>query len=453
MDTNKHSGTSNVSPTSGLRPFALNDLVAGLLLLGCLLTIEPGYGQTTVQPDAPLPAQPLRVLTWWKSGADHKAADILSDRLAKDNIQWHDMVFPPGSGDPKVDLKKWMLSGLAPDMVQLKGPLISQWFDQGLINEFKPLPGGAPGSGKWDKALFPAVTDLVRKNGHLLAIPLGVHRMNLVFYNRAEFAKLGLRPPVNWDEFIVDANKLQKDGIIPLAQSAQPWQLAALFETLLLSESSPEFYKRAFVHKDPSTFADNRFGRALYRLRILKKYMPSPVKELSWVDATRMVINGNAGMIVMGDFAKGELNAGGYTTDVNFGCAAVPNTANYHIYSIDTLVMLKNNLVPPELADKIAQLFESPNVQADYNIAKGSVSVLRNADQIKMDSCARNSWNVFSRGSSAQAPSLAHDMIADSQFSDAVTAEIVRFFTDDSIKVTETQRRMASIARSSRWQY
>jgi len=153
-------------------------------------------------------------------------------------------------------------------------------------------------------------------------------------------------------------------------------------------------------------------------------------------------------MIVMGDFAKGELNAWGYATDVNFGCVAVPNTADYHIYNIDTLVLLKKDSMPQELADRIAQIMVSPNVQADYNIAKGSVSVLRNADQTRMDSCARSSWKVFSRGSAVQVPSLAHDMATDGISKDAIIAETVRFFMDDSIKVTQTQQRLGAITRS-----
>ena len=422
-----------------------------------ILNASTIYAQVPSPANAPVPsaAQTVQVLSWWKSAGEHKAVDVLSDRLAQKNIAWRDVVIPSGGVGAGIVLKSRVLAGTAPDLAQLKGPLISEWFDLGLINAFKPLAntGGekwnaANNSGKWDKLFFPTVEELVRTNGHLVAIPLGIHRMNLIFYNSKAFEKIGMRPPQSWDEFTIAANKLQREGIIPLAQSSEPWQLASLFEALLLSESSPEFYRRAFVKKDPSAFSDIRFARALLRLRILKKFMPSPVKELNWADATRLVATGDAAMIVMGDFAKGELNAWGYTTDVNFGCIAVPNTANYHIYNIDTLVMLKKDNAQPDLADKIAQILVSPNVQADYNIAKGSVSVLRNADQVKMDTCARSSWKVFSQGSATQVPSLAHDMATDGISKDAIIAELMHFFLDDSIKVEETQHRLGAISRS-----
>jgi glucose/mannose transport system substrate-binding protein len=73
---------------------------------------------------------------------------------------------------------------------------------------------------------------------------------------------------------------------------------------------------------------------------------------------------------------------------------------------------------------------------------------LRNADQIKMDSCARSSWRVFSRGSASQVPSLAHDMATDGISKDAIIAELMSYFSDDSIPVAETQRRLGAITRS-----
>ena len=110
--------------------------------------------------------------------------------------------------------------------------------------------------------------------------------------------------------------------------------------------------------------------------------------------------------------------------------------------------MLKKEAAFAELADRIAQLLVSPSVQSDYNNAKGSVSVLRNADLTKMDSCARESWKVFARGSTVQVPSLAHDMATDGISKDAIIEELVHFFKDDTVMVADTQHRLVVITRS-----
>lgn len=420
-----------------------------LLALGVSVVATEGFAQAV--------SQPVQVLSWWKSAGERKAVDVLADRLAQENILWHDAVIPSGGVGAGIVLKSRLLAGAAPDIAQLKGPLIAEWFELGLINEFSaPVGSSTSGqgklqtgqSGRWDRAFFPTVEELVRNNSHLLAIPLGIHRINLIFYNRKVFEKYGLSVPETWEQFTAAAVQLQKHGIMPLAQSSEPWQVATLFESLLLSESSPEFYRRAFVQKDPTAFTDIHFARALLRMRLLKKLMPVPVPELNWTDSTKLVAKGEAAMIFMGDFAKGEFNAWGYATDSNFGCVAVPNTASYHIYNIDTLVMLKKDAAAAELADRIAQILVSPLVQTDYNNAKGSVSVLRNADPLKMDSCARESWKVFARGSAAQVPSLAHDMATDGISKDAIIEELVHFFKDDTVKVADTQHRLGMIIRS-----
>lgn len=420
-----------------------------LLVLGTSGFVASSLAQT--------PAQPVQVLSWWKSVGEHRAVDVLADRLAQENILWHDAVIPSGGVGAGIVLKSRILAGTAPDMAQLKGPLIAEWYQLGLINEFSAQSSSsltsqgksqAGLSGRWDHYFFPTVEELVRIDGHLVAIPLGIHRMNLIFYNRKVFEKYGLHAPETWAQFTDVASQLQKQGIIPLAQSSEPWQVATLFESLLLSESSPDFYRRAFVRKDPTAFADSRFARTLQRFRNLKQFMPAPVRELNWTETTRLVAKGTAAMIVMGDFAKGEFNAWGYTLDLNYGCIAVPNTANYHIYNIDTLVMLKKDPAAAELADRIAQILIAPNVQTDYNVAKGSVTVLRNADPMKMDSCARESWKVFARGSAIQVPSLAHDMATDGLSKDAIIEELVHFFKDDTVTVADTQHRLGVITRS-----
>ena len=403
--------------------------------------------QLSGQIQGPIPAaiQSVQVLHWWKSASEHKAIDVLAGRLAQENIVWHDAIIPGGSGiGAGIVLKSRILAGNAPEIAQLNGVMISQWANLGLLLEFDTVAS----SGKWDKLFFPTVWELIQPRGHLVAAPLGIHRINTLFYNKKIFSKYNLAPPETWDEFESAAELLQKKGIVPLAQSSEPWQIATLFETLLLSESDATFYRAAFVTKESRAFNDLRFFRALQRLRFLKKFMQLPVQEQSWIEVTHLLASGDAGMLVMGDWAKGELNAWGVPTDVGFACVAVPNTANYHLYDVDTLVMLAKDNASRASQEKVAQLAVSPLLQAEYNQIKGSISVLRNPDLSKMDSCSRSSWKMFSRGSAVQVPSLAHRMATDEISKDAIIAEIVRFFMDDTISIADTQNRLAAISHS-----
>ena len=389
--------------------------------------------------------QTVQVLHWWTSTSEHKAVALLAGKLAQENLIWVDAVIPNGSGiGAGIVLKSRMLAGNAPEFAQLNGVIISEWADLGLLLEIDAIAK----DGKWEKSLYPSVWNLIRPKAHPVAIPLGIHRINTLFYNRKLFTKYHLTAPTNWDEFEAVAKRLQQAGITPLAQSSEPWQVATLFETLVLAESDAAFYRNAFVRKDAAAFTDLRFAKALLRLRWLKQWMPTPLKEQSWSDMTRLLADGDAGMLVMGDWAKGELNAWGIATDVGFSCAAVPRTARYHLYDIDTLVMLAKDNSFRSAQEKIAQIALSPAMQMEFNQIKGSIPVLRTADSSKFDSCSLASWTVFSRGNMVQVPSLAHRMATDELSKDAIIAEVMRFFSDDRQPVSETQRRLAAISRT-----
>jgi glucose/mannose transport system substrate-binding protein len=391
--------------------------------IGCLLQYSAGMADAAVAtPVAGVgqPAASLQVVHWWTSAGERKSVDVLAGRLAEENIQWRDLAIPGGAGlgASKV-LKSMVLAGKAPEATQLNGIVFGEWADLGLLLELDDVatPGG------WQKLLFPTVWSLVHNRGHVVAAPLGIHRINNLFYNKKIFDRLGLAAPRTWPEFERVAEKLKQAGVTPLAQSSEAWQVATLFETLVLAESGPVYYRSLFVDLNPAAFGDPRMTHALKRLRSLKQWMPQPLRERPWPEATRQLADGDAAMFVMGDWAKGELLAWGLNTDQDFSCAAVPGTADYHLYSVDTLA-------------------------SAYNQVKGAIPVWRSPDLSKMDSCARASWSAFSKGSAFQAPSLVHRMAADETAKDAIVAEVHHYFVDDKMSESDIQRKLASIARS-----
>ncbi len=390
-------------------------------------------------------ADAIQVLHWWKSASERKAVNVLVNKLADEGVLWRDGMIPSGSGvGANIVLRSRMLAGDAPEVAQLNGVIIGQWDSLGLLREIDTVAS----DGKWNKSLLPSVLRLVQPHGHFVAAPLGIHRLNTLFFNRKVFLQHGLTAPQSWAEFERVAAQLQRAGVVPLAQSSEPWQIASLFETLVLSDGGAAYYRELFVKNEVAAFTDARLAASLQHFRKLKIWMGPTVQERAWTDVTRQLADGNAAMMVMGDWAKGELNAWGFATDEAFGCAAVPGTAAYHLYDIDTLAMLKTDKSPISGQAKLAKIAMSAAVQADYNQIKGSVPVLRNPDMTKMDSCARASWTLFASGAAAQVPSLVHRMASDEITKDAIISEIHRFFLDDSIIVADTQQRLIAIART-----
>jgi glucose/mannose transport system substrate-binding protein len=417
-------------------PARPGSLVAGLVLMACLAA-SSGAAR----------AEGLQVLHWWKSSSERRAIDLIAARLVDEHVDWRDSMVPGGSGvGAGIVLRSRVLAQDAPEVAQVNGIVIAEWARLGLLLELDDVAL----AGKWDKLLLPGVAALIAPGAHVVAAPLGIHRINTLFFNRKLLAQHHLAPPATWDQFERAAQTLQQAGVVALAQSSEPWQVATLFETLVLAEGGADFYRALFIARDPNAYANPALEKALARLRGLKKWMSKPVLERPWTDMARQLADGGAAMMVMGDWVKGELNAWGLSTDVQFGCFAAPGTGALHLYNVDTLAMLAPRPGAQshrQAQEKLAAIAMSPSIQSDYNQVKGSVPVLRNVLLAKMDGCARASWTLFAAGGAV--PSLVHRMAADEIVRDAIVAEVHRFFLDDAIPVADSVRRLGAIGRSS----
>lgn len=388
-------------------------------------------------------AESLDVLHWWTSLSERRSVDFLRHKLAEENIEWRDAGIPGGAGLGAMKvLKSRVLSGRPPAVAQLIGPAVSEWAELGLILELDSA------AGRWQSQMFPTIWQLVTHRQHAVAVPLGIHRINTLFYNKKIFDRLGLKPPRTFIEFKRVALQLQAAGITPLAQSSEAWQVATLFETLVLAESDVKFYRDLFVERNPQAYLDPRFAQALMRLRQLRSYTNKSGIDTPWTDISRQFASGQAAMLVMGDWMKGELMAQGQSVDVDFGCVTVPNTDNAHLYSVDTMVMFAGDYSKQQSQERFAQIVLSPAAQIGYSKLKGAVPVRRDVDVASLDSCGRNSWRAFGRGAAVQAPSLVHRMATDETFKEAIVAQIQTFYLDDKISVAETQQRLAAMVRA-----
>jgi glucose/mannose transport system substrate-binding protein len=394
---------------------------------------------------AAAPDDALQVLHWWTSVSERKAADALAARLAAEGVTWQDAAIPGGAGQGagKV-LRSRVLAGNAPEATQIIGVSIGEWAEMGLLLELD----GVAAAGHWAQALFPTIHQLIQHRRHVVAAPLGIHRINTLFYNRKLFARFRLAPPQTWAEFERAARTLKAAGIPALAQSSEPWQVAALFEVLVLAEGGPALHRELFVRHNAGAAADRRLLGALERLRTLKGWMATPVEELPWTTVVHQLAQGEAAMLVMGDWARGELSATRPGSDEDGACLPMPGTEKYHLYSVDTLTMFAADYAHMPAQEKLARLIMTPAMQAEYNAIKGSVPVRRDADMSRMDGCARASYAAFAQDAAMQVPSLVHRMATDEASKDAIIAEVHRYFVDDAVTAAQAQRRLGAIFRA-----
>ncbi len=153
----------------------------------------------------------VEVLHWWTSGGEAKSVGVLKDMLEKEGHTWKDMAVAGGGGENAMTvLKTRAMSGTPPTAAQVKGPAIQEWAEEGLLANLD----GVAAREKWDALLPAAISKIMKYEGHYVAVPVNVHRINWMWCNPDVFQKAGAQIPTTWAEFEVAAKKIQAAGFI-----------------------------------------------------------------------------------------------------------------------------------------------------------------------------------------------------------------------------------------------
>jgi glucose/mannose transport system substrate-binding protein len=391
-------------------------------------------------------AQTLDVMHWWTSASERSAANALAQAFNSHGLQWQDAAVEGGGGGAAVKvLKSRVLSGSPPAAAQIIGTMLTDWADMGLV---LPLTRVAAQEA-WKQQIFPEVLHLVTHKHQPIAVPLGIHRINSVLYQRTIFDKLEMPPPRDWAALEGVARRLRNAGITPIAWSDENWQVATVFEAVLLSYAGPELYERLVRARHPEAWLDRRVESALNRLRWLRDLNgPMQRQESDWIDNVKAFHAGRFGILMNGDWVRGELLALTGSSDSSSYCAPMPGTEGMHLYSIDTLSMLKGSISKQSEQEKAAALLTSVTLQRSYNRVKGSVPVLKDIDPKLLDSCAHDSWSTFANPRAHRVPSLAHRMAASEATKEAVAGVLQRFVLNGGVSAQQTQQQLAAVMRT-----
>jgi glucose/mannose transport system substrate-binding protein len=372
----------------------------------------------------------IEVLHFWTSGGEAKSAAALKATLQGKGHTWKDFAVAGGGGDNAMTvLKSRVVSGNAPAAAQIKGPALQEWAAEGVLANIDDVAKAE----KWDSLLPPVVANVMKYKGNYIAAPVNVHRVNWLWTSNAAFKKAGAKVPTNWDEFFVAAEALKKAGIIPVAHGGQNWQDFTTFESVALGVGGADFYKKALVQLDQATLTGATMTKVLDTFKKVKTYTDKNAPGRDWNLATAMVIKGEAGMQLMGDWAKGEFVAAGKKPGTDFTCAAAPGTAKSFT----------------QAQKELASAIMSTDFQEVFNLNKGSIPVRLNMNLAKFDDCAKLSANDFvaTAKSGGLVPSVAHGMAIGSATSGAIQDAVSQFWNDDKMSSKDAQTKIASAAK------
>jgi glucose/mannose transport system substrate-binding protein len=390
-------------------------------------------------------AESVEVLHWWTSGGESKAIGVLKDDMQKQGYTWKDFAVAGGAGAAAMTaLKTQVISGNAPSAAQIKGPLIKEWAEQDVLVNVDSVAKAED----WKKNLPPQIDKIMQVDGHYVAAPFSVHRVNWLYINKAALDKAGGKVPTNWDEFFALADKMKAAGIQPIAMGGQPWQDFTVWEDVVLSQGA-DFYKKAIVDLDQKTLTSPQMVKVFDTVRKLTGYFDSSRTGRDWNLATAMVINGKAGMQFMGDWAKGEFANANKKSGVDYVCAPVPGTAKAYTFNVDSFVFFKQKgqgaATPGQLG--LAKTIMSPDFQKQFSLYKGSIPVRLGVDMSSYDDCAKKSYSDEQAAIKAggYVPSLAHGMAQGDATAGAMSDVVTKFMNSNE----SSQDAVAALAKAA----
>ena len=344
-------------------------------LAACLVL---SFGATQVLADD------VEVLHWWTSGGEAAAVGVLKDDLASKGVGWKDMPIAGGGGDAAMTtLKARVTAGNAPTAVQMLGFDIQDWAAQGSLANLNDV---AAAEG-WDAVVPSALQAFSKYDGNWVASPVNVHSTNWVWISKSALDAAGGSAPTTWEELVSVLDAMKANGITPLAHGGQAWQEATIFDGVALSLGNG-FYKSALIDLNEDALGGALMVEAFNRMATLRSYVDDNFSGRDWNLASAMVINGEAGMQMMGDWAKGEFLKAGQKPGSDFVCIRFPGTQGSVTFNSDQFAMFSGS-GSSDAQKAMASSVMNPVFQSAFNVVKGSVPARTDVPDMMFDGCGK----------------------------------------------------------------
>src|SRR4051794_12778739 len=389
----------------------------------------------------------VEVIHWWTSGGEAAALKVLRENLEKEGVQWKDAAIAGGGGDQaRTVLQARMAAGNPPTAMQMLGLVVQDWAQQGALGDLTPI---AQKEG-WDKVIPPALQKIVKYDGHYVAAPFNMHSTNWVWVNKALFEKVGGPEPTSWENFVTLAKKFKDAGVVPVAHGGQAWQDATIFDGAVISAGGPDFYKKAFIELDETALSSPTMAKAFDQLRTIRGMVDPNFPGRDWNLATAMVINGQAGMQIMGDWAKGEWVNAGKKAGEDFLCFRYPGTQGSVTFNSDAFGMMKISAEEQDAQFKLAAAIMDPAFQESFNLKKGSIPARTDVSDAKFDACGKkgiaDAKEATAKGSLMG--SMAHGHAASESVKGAVYDVVTAFFNSDQSSTDAAKKLSEAVANA-----
>ncbi|MCP4208499.1 MAG: carbohydrate ABC transporter substrate-binding protein [Shimia sp.] len=384
-------------------------------------------------------AADLEVTHWWTSGGEAAAVAEFAKAFDATGNNWVDGAIAGSGGTARPIIVSRIIGGDPMHATQLNhGRQAEELIEAGLMLDLTDV---ATAEGWADTVNPTSLLDSCTVDGKIYCAPVNIHSWQWIWLSHQAYADAGVDVPSNWDEFVASAPALEAAGKIPLAMGQQAWQSSGAFGVINVAVGGPELWNKINVNKDAEAAAGPEMAK-VFEAAAAARAMAANSKVQDWNQATNLVITGQAGGQVMGDWAQGEFQVAGQVAGQDYTC--LPGLGVNEIISTggDAFYFPKQDDPEIEAAQKeLAKLLLSPEVQVNFNLKKGSLPVRGDIDLTAANDCMKKGLEILASGNILQ----SGDQVLSADTSTQIEDLMVEFWNDPSYSAADAQAKYAEI--------
>ncbi|PSP69062.1 ABC transporter substrate-binding protein [Halobacteriales archaeon QH_9_66_26] len=313
--------------------------------------------------------QALEVLHAWTGGDGKKAINALTDTFEE---QHPDMEtdFRPIGGGGNTNLNTVMSKRLGNNNPPSS---FAGWPGANAI-QYEGILGDA--SGVWEEFEDSHIQEAVEAskfNDKFVAVPIGSHRLNELFYNVSVVEEAGVNPDELSDvEGLLSALQTvgENTDAVPMAHGMKlPWTTLQLFGVNFLSTQGHEAYM-SFTQGEGDK---EKVVSALETTKeILENYISDDASSIGLTGANQMIMQGDAAFIHQGNWAAGAYKGNDLKYNEDWGAVTYPGTDGMYTLHMDSFLYPGNN-PSPQKTKKWLSYVGTKEAQVAFNTRKGSI--------------------------------------------------------------------------------
>ncbi|WP_108258195.1 ABC transporter substrate-binding protein [Mangrovicoccus ximenensis] len=318
-------------------------------------------------------AQDAEIWTYWASGAE---ADALTALMGVTAEQYPDTplatrVITGNTAEMRRALQTAFLGGQPPAVYQSgMAQELKSFVDAGRIAPIDAYVEGVEGAAE----LPDGVRRVVSVDGQLYGVPLNMHVVSNVFYNRAIFDELGLEAPANAEEFQAVAAAIEEAGYQAMGNAGGPgWTMYTTYSFLYGGLGEDGYYA---LGSGEMAFTDPAVKAALTEWsETYAEHFMDDWTGYTWSDTGGVFANGDVAMYQVGDWLSAYLADAGWDYGDQYGFFPAPGMDGSVVMQMDVMAMTSGiEEAAAEAGADFLRASLSPEGQAAFNNVKVSVA-------------------------------------------------------------------------------